>query len=59
MFYVSATSVTDETLAPPGCENLFFLIPVAAGLENDTEELREFYFDKILSRFEKRINQSI
>ena len=46
LFYVSATSVTDKTLAPQGCENLFFLIPVAAGLADDTEELREFYFDK-------------
>lgn len=59
LFYVSATSVTDETLAPPGCENLFFLIPVAAGLDNDTDELREYYFDKIMTRFENRINQKI
>jgi phytoene desaturase len=59
LFYVSATSVTDNTLAPPGCENLFFLIPVAAGLTNDTEELREFYLDKILSRFEQRIGQPV
>ncbi|MBV9963947.1 MAG: phytoene desaturase [Parafilimonas sp.] len=59
LFYVSATSVTDQTLAPPGCENLFFLIPVAAGLENDTEELRDFYFAKILARFEQRVKQSI
>jgi phytoene desaturase len=59
LFYVSATSVTNDETAPPGCENLFFLIPVAAGLEGDTEELREFYFDKIVTRFEKRINQTI
>ncbi|MEO8712705.1 MAG: phytoene desaturase family protein, partial [Parafilimonas sp.] len=59
MFYVSATSTTDDEAAPPGCENLFFLIPVAAGLEGDTEELREHYFNKIISRFEKRINQQI
>jgi phytoene desaturase len=59
LFYVSATSVTDNSLAPDGCENLFFLIPVAAGLEDDTEELREFYFDKIITRLEKRINQTI
>ena len=44
LFYVSATSVTDNTLAPQGCENLFFLIPVAAGLADDTEELREYLF---------------
>ncbi len=59
LFYVSVTSVTDESLAPAGCENLFFLIPVAAGLDDDTDELREYYFDKIISRFEKRINQKI
>ena len=59
LFYVSASSVTDNETAPPGCENLFFLIPVAAGLEGDTEELREYYFNKIISRFEKRINQQV
>ncbi len=59
LFYVSAASVTDDTAAPAGCENLFFLIPVAAGLENDTEELRATYFNKILERFEKRIGQQI
>lgn len=59
LFYVSATSVTDNTVAPEGCENLFFLIPIAAGLEGDTEELRDKYFDKILGRFEKRTGQEI
>ena len=53
LFYVSTTSVTDESLAPPGCENLFFLIPVAAGLTEDTTELREYYFDKILTGLKK------
>jgi phytoene desaturase len=59
LFYVSVTSVSDESSAPPGCENLFFLIPVASGLDNDTDELREYYFDKIITRFEKKINQKI
>lgn len=59
LFYVSVTSVSDDTVAPPGCENLFFLIPVAAGLEGDTETLREKYFDKIMRRFEERTGQSI
>lgn len=59
LFYVSATSVTDATQAPEGCENLFFLIPVASGLDGDTEELRDEYFSKILARFEKRIGQTI
>jgi phytoene desaturase len=59
LFYVSATSVTDDTVAPEGCENLFLLIPVAAGLQNDTEAVREKYFDLIIARLENRIGQSV
>jgi len=59
LFYVSAPSVSDDTVAPAGHENLFFLIPIAAGLKNDKEELRDAYFYKILSRFENRIGQSV
>ncbi|MEO7043865.1 MAG: FAD-dependent oxidoreductase, partial [Ferruginibacter sp.] len=59
LFYVSATSVTDPTTAPENCENLFFLIPVAAGLKGDTEELREKYFEKIVERFENKIGEKI
>ena len=59
LFYVSVTSVTDDSVAPEGCENLFFLIPVAAGLIGDTEKLRDKYFDDILKRYENRIGQSV
>ena len=59
LFYVSATSVSDDSVAPQGCENLFFLVPVATGLEGDTEGLRNEYFEKILSRFEKRTGQEV
>ena len=59
MFYVSTTSVSDDAVAPKGCENLFFLIPVAAGLQGDTEELRDSYFERIIKRFEDRTAQSI
>ncbi|MEJ7587434.1 MAG: phytoene desaturase family protein [Ferruginibacter sp.] len=59
LFYVSATAVSDPTVAPEGCENLFFLIPVASGLEGDTPELRVQYFDDILVRFENKIGQSV
>ena len=59
LFYVSVTSVTDSTTAPDGFENLFFLIPVAAGLQGDTEELREKYFENIIARFENRTGQDI
>ena len=59
LFYVSATSVTDDSVAPPGCENLFFLVPVAAGLDNDTEEVRDKYFNMIVDRLEHHIGQDI
>lgn len=59
LFYVSATSVTDENLAPENCENLFFLIPVATGLVGDTEELRDNYFEKIIKRFEELTGEQI
>lgn len=59
LFYVSATSVTDNTTAPAGCENLFFLIPVAAGLEGDTEELKDSYFEKILARYEEKTGEQV
>jgi phytoene desaturase len=59
LFYVSATSVTDPSGAPAGHENLFFLIPIAAGLNQDTEALRDDYFNRILDRYEQRIGQAI
>ncbi len=59
LFYVSVSSVTDDTVSPEGCENLVFLIPVAAGLENDDETLRERYLENILQRFEQRIGQDV
>ncbi|MEO8403546.1 MAG: phytoene desaturase family protein [Chitinophagaceae bacterium] len=58
LFYVSIPSVSDNTVAPPGGESLVFLIPVAAGLEGDTEELREKYFQMIMQRMEKHIGES-
>jgi phytoene desaturase len=59
LFYVCTPSLTDLSAAPEGCENLFFLIPVASGLDGDTEELRNKYFEKILKRFEDRIGQRV
>ncbi|MER2997091.1 phytoene desaturase family protein [Pontibacter populi] len=58
LFYVSAPSVTDPSVAPDGCENLFILIPVAPGL-NDTDEVREQYYDLVMERLEKLTNQEI
>jgi len=59
LFYLSATSVTEPETAIPGGETLFFLIPVAAGLQGDTEALRDVYFDKILNRFEQLTGENI
>jgi phytoene desaturase len=59
LFYVSVPSVTDHTVAPQNCENLFFLIPIAAGLEGDTEALRDAYLQKLITRYEKHIGQNI
>lgn len=59
LFYVCATSVTDETAAPKGHENLFFLIPVASGLKGDDIRLREKYFKKIIARYEQKTGQEI
>ncbi len=52
LFYVCAPSKTDRTVAPQGQENLFILMPVAPGLE-DTEELRDRYFDIMMKRLEQ------
>jgi phytoene desaturase len=59
LFYVSVNSVTDPTVAPAGCDNIVFLVPVASGLEGDTEEQREKYFRLIAERMEKHTGQSI
>jgi len=59
LFYVSAATATDASIAPAGCENLVFLIPVASGLQHDDETLREKYFQNILQRFEARIGEKV
>lgn len=59
LFYVSVSSATDNTVAPEGHENIVFLVPVASGLEGDSEELREGYFQKIAGRMEKHLGESI
>ncbi|MFN0014723.1 MAG: phytoene desaturase family protein [Saprospiraceae bacterium] len=58
LFYVCAPSRTDPSVAPPGCENLFILIPVAPGL-NDTPEIRNSYYNVAIERLETMTGQSI
>ena len=59
LFYVSVNSVTDNTVAPDGCDNMVLLIPIASGLPDDTETLREKYFQQIIRRMENHTGQSI
>jgi phytoene desaturase len=53
--YVCAPSVTDADVAPEGKENLFVLVPIAAGLKMSDAE-REAYADKILGRIEDEMD---
>lgn len=59
LFYVCAPSVTDPAVAPPGKENLFILIPVAAGLADIPEEEKDRYLDLVMQRLEKHTGVSI
>lgn len=58
LFYVCCSSKTDPAVAPENCENLFFLMPVAPGIE-DSEAIREQYLDLMLLRFEKITGEKI
>ncbi len=58
LFYVCCPSKTDDSVAPKEMENLFILIPIATGLK-DTDELREAYFKKVITRLEKECNDTI
>ncbi|WP_299118079.1 NAD(P)/FAD-dependent oxidoreductase [uncultured Winogradskyella sp.] len=58
LFYVNFPSITDTRMAPKNCETGFFLIPIAPNLE-DTEQLRQQYFDIIIERFERKTAQKV
>lgn len=58
LLYVSATSKTDDLVAPKGKENLVVLIPVAPDIE-DTNEIREQYFSLIMDKLESFTGENI
>lgn len=58
LFYLSAASKTDPSVAPEGKENLVILIPLAPNLE-DGEEIREKYYHMVMDRLEKLTGQEI
>ncbi|RFP65841.1 phytoene desaturase [Hymenobacter lapidiphilus] len=58
LFYVSAPSQTDPSVAPEGSENIFLLVPVAPNLP-DPEATREHYYNFIMERLERHCGTSI
>jgi len=58
LFYMSCSSVTDNTVAPKGGENVVILIPLAPGLE-DSDQMRENYFNIILERLKNLTGNDI
>lgn len=58
LFYVCCPSRTDKSVAPENHENLFLLMPLAVGLE-DNESLREKYFTMMMQRLQKQIGEEI
>ncbi|MGI9255998.1 MAG: phytoene desaturase family protein [Salinispira sp.] len=57
-YYVSAVSRDDDTMAPPGRENIFILVPIAPGLEC-TEEHKQRYAEKMIIHLEALTGKSI
>ncbi|UXX78249.1 phytoene desaturase family protein [Reichenbachiella carrageenanivorans] len=58
LFYACCPSKTDPSVAPEADENLFLLMPLAPGLE-DTNELRETYYDLLIKRLESITGDSV
>lgn len=57
-YYVCAASKTDPGVAPAGAENIFVLVPVAAGLE-DTDAGRARFEAMILDDLEHQLGEPI
>lgn len=58
LFYACVPSITDSSVAPEGKENLFILIPLAAGLADD-KSMHEVYYNKVMERLEKICGEDI
>lgn len=58
LFYVCAPSITDNSVAPEGHENLFILMPVAPDMSNNPE-IENKYFDLLIDRLENYTGESI
>jgi len=58
LFYVCVPSKTDASVAPAGMENVFILIPLAAGLQDSKKE-QDRLFTFAIDHLEKHTGQSI
>lgn len=58
LLYICAPSRTDPSVAPIGHENIFALIPIAAGL-SDTPEVRAHYHSVVLERLSARCGMDL
>jgi phytoene desaturase len=58
LFYVCCPSKTDASVAPVNHENLFLLMPIAPGLE-DNNATREKYFKIMMERLQKHVDEEI
>ena len=58
LFYANFTSKTNSKTAPAGCENAFFLIPIATNLK-DTPKIRDKYFNKLMTKLEAFTGQNL
>lgn len=58
LFYACAPSVTDPSVAPEGCENVFLLVPLAPGMQ-DNEEACDRIYNQMMDRLEERTKTSI
>jgi len=59
LFYTSCTSKTDPDVAPETGESLTILIPLAPGLKEDNDEIREKYFSIVRDRTLQLTGQDI
>jgi phytoene desaturase len=57
-YYLCCPSKMDGSVAPENCENIFVTVPISAGVE-DTPEVREAYYDKMVTHMEKVTGTSI
>lgn len=57
-YYIGCSSKNDPETAPENCENLFILVPVAPGMD-DNEDVKGKFSDKVISHFENLVGESI